>query len=69
MVPPEEGADRFRDKEDEENPLPILPPGSHEITVTEDDIDTLRWEGISVDNNNDPAPESVIQSDDVLPTP
>ena len=27
VVPLEEGVDRFRDKEDEETPLPILPSG------------------------------------------
>ena len=40
-VPPEEGVDRFRDKEEKETPLPILPPGSHGIPVTEADISTL----------------------------
>ena len=41
VVPPEEGVDRFRDKENEEIPLPILPSGSSVITVTEADISTL----------------------------
>ena len=35
----------------------------------EADISTLRREGIAVDNDNDPASENVMHSDDVLPTP
>ena len=35
----------------------------------EADIVTLRREGIEDDNNNDPSPDNVMQSDDVLPTP
>ena len=69
MVPPEVGVDTFRDKEDEENPLPIFPSGSHGITVTEADMSTLRREGIAFDDNNDPAPENVMQYDDVFSTP
>ena len=69
MVPPEEGIDRFRDKEYKETPLPILPSGSRGITVTEAGITTLRCEGIAVDDNNKPRPENVIQYDDVFPTP
>ena len=69
MVPPEEGVDRFRDKENEGTPLPILPSGSRGITVTESDISTLHHEGISVNDDNNPAPENVMQYDGVLPTP
>ena len=69
VVPPEEGVDRSRDKENKETPLPILPSGSRGITVAEADITTLCREGISVDNDNDPAPDTVIQFDNVLPTP
>ena len=69
MVPPAEGVDRFRDKEDEETSLPILPSGSRGITVTETDIATLLRERLSVDDDNVPDPENVIQSNDVLPTP
>ena len=39
-VPPENIVDRFRDKEDEETPLPILPSVGRGFTVTEDDIST-----------------------------
>ena len=61
--------DRFRDKEDEETPLPILPSGSRGITVMEADITTLRLEVISVHDDNDPGPEKFMQSGDVFPTP
>ena len=69
VVPPEEGVDRFRDKEGEETPLPILPSGSRGITMTESDIATLRGEGIAVGDNNNPAPDNVMYYYDVLPTP
>ena len=69
MVPPEEGVDRFRDKKDEETPLPIILSGSREITMTEADISTLHSEGISVNDDKDLAPENIIQYDDVLPNP
>ena len=69
MVPPEEGVDRFRDKEDEETPLPSLPSVSRGITVTEADIAIICSEGIAVNDNNKPAPENFMQSDDVFPTP
>ena len=69
MVLPEGGIDRFIDKKDEETPLPILPSGILGITVTEDDISMLYCEGISVDDDKDPAPDNVMQSDDVLPNP
>ena len=69
VVPPEEGVKRFRNKEDKETPLPILPSGSRGITVMEADIATLRREGIAVDDDNNPAPDNVMQFDDVFPTP
>ena len=69
MVPPEEGVYRFRYKEDEETPLPILPSGSRGITVMEGDISTLRCEGMVVDDDKKPAPGIFMQSDDILPTP
>ena len=69
VVPPEEGVDRFRDKEDEDAPLPILPSGSCGITMTEADIATICLEGISVDEDKNPALYNIMQSDDVLPTP
>ena len=69
MVPTEEGVDRFRYKEDEETPLPTLPPGSRGITAAEADISTLRCQVISVNGDNNPAPENFIQSDYALPTP
>jgi len=69
VVPPEEGVDRFRDKEEEETLLPILPPGSRGITVTEADITILYREGVAFDDNNDPAPDNFMQSDGVLPNP
>ena len=69
VVPPKEGLDRFRDKEEEETPLPNLPSGSRGITVTEADITTLHREGIEVDDKNEPAPGNVMHSDDFLTTP
>ena len=36
--------------------------------MTEADIDTIRREGISVDDDKDNAPENSMQSDDLLPT-
>ena len=36
--------------------------------MTESDIATLCHEGIAVDEKNDPSPENVKQSDDILPT-
>ena len=69
MVPPDEGVDRFRDKEDEDTPLLILPSGSCGITVMEADIFTLCHEGIEIDDDTDPDPDKSMQSDDVLPTP
>ena len=60
---------RFKYKEDEENPLPIPPSGSRWITVMETGITTLCREGISVDDDNNPTPDNVMQSYDVLPTP
>ena len=68
VVPQEEGVDRFKDKEDEDTPLSILPSGSCGITVTEADIAMIRYEGISVTGDNYPAPDNIIQYDDVLPT-
>ena len=52
---PEEGADQFRYKEDEETPLYVLLSGSRGVTVTEYNIDTLYSEGIVVDDDNDNA--------------
>ena len=49
--------------------LPCHPPfRTHGITVIESKISTLRSEEIAVDDNNDPAPENLMQSDDVFPT-
>ena len=42
VVPLEEGIDRFRYKEYEETPMPILHSGSHGITVAEAGITMLR---------------------------
>ena len=69
VVPHEEGVDRFRDKEEEETPLNIIPSGSNEITVKEYCIVTLRCEGTAVDEYNDPTPENAMHYDYVLPTP
>ena len=59
----------FRYKEDEETPLPILPSGISGIPVTEADIATIRLDGISVNDKDDPVTENSMQYDDVLPTP
>ena len=40
--------------------MPIIPSGSHGITMTEADLSTLGREGIEFDDNNEPAPENVI---------
>ena len=69
MIALEEGVERFRDKEYGETPLPILSSDSCGITVMESDIYTLRCEGIAADDDNNPAPENFMQSDDILPTP
>ena len=69
LLPPEEGVDKFREKEDKETPLTTLPSGSRGITVAEAEIATLRCEGIEVDDVNEPAPENFMQSDDVLTNP
>ena len=69
MVPTEELVCTFRDEEDEEHALPILPSGSCGITVAESDITTLRHKGIAVDDNNSHAPDNFMQSYDVLPLP
>ena len=69
VVPPDEGVDRFRDKEDEDTPLPILPSSISGITVTEDDIDTHRREGVAIYYDNEPAPYNSLQYDYVLPIP
>ena len=69
VVPPEEGVEMFRYKEDEETPLPILLSYSRGITVTKADITTLCCDGIEFDDKNYPAPENAMHSDDVLPTP
>ena len=68
-VPLEDGVDRFREKEDEETPLPILNSGSRIVTFTKDDIVALRLEDIMVEDDNDPDPEKVFHSGDVLPAP
>ena len=61
--------DRFRDKEDEDTTLSILLSGSLGISVMEADIATLCHERISVYEKNNPAPDNVMQSDYVFPTP
>ena len=52
----EDGIDRFRDEEDEETLLPILPSRSRGVTVAKDNISTLCHEGIVVNSGNEPAP-------------
>ena len=69
MVTPEEEVDKYRYKEDGKNKLPVLPSGSCGITVEEDEIATLRCDGITVNDNNEPSYENFIRSDDVLPIP
>ena len=69
VFPPEEGVDRFSDKEDEYTPLSILHSGSCRITVAEADISMLHHEVISGTGKNDPAPDNVIQYDYFFPTP
>ena len=48
VVPPEKRVYIFRDKEDEETPLPILTSGIHGIAVMEDEIAMLHFEGTEV---------------------
>ena len=68
-MPPEDGVEGLRGKEDEETPLHILPSGSRGVTATKNDINTLRFEVIMVNNDNEPAPDNVYNSEDVLPAP
>ena len=67
VLPPEEGVDRFRDKEYQYTPLPILSSGSRGITVTEAEISTIFCEGIVVNYKNNPSPDNSMQSNYVLP--
>ena len=55
-VPPEDRVDRFRDKYDEDTPLPILLYDSRSVTFTKDYISTLPCEGILVGDDKYPAP-------------
>ena len=48
--------DRFRDKEDKDTPLPILPYVSGVVTVTKFNISTLHHEFIVVDYDSYPRP-------------
>ena len=68
-MPPEDGVDRCIDKDNEETPLPILTYGSHDVTVTEYNIDTLCREGSVAENDNYPDPENGLHSEDILPSP
>ena len=68
-MPQEDEVYQFRDNEDEENLLIFPPSGSHGVTVTKENISTLRREGIVVDSGNYPAPENVFHSKDVLSDP
>ena len=68
-MPLEDEVERFREKEDEETTLPILPYGSRGVTVTKYDNTTLCCEGIVVEEDNYTAPENVLHSEDVLPAP
>ena len=68
-MPPEEGVDRFRYKEDEETPLHILLSGSCDVTVSKDNIATICSEGVLIDGENEPTPENILDSKDVLNAP
>ena len=68
MVPTEEGLYRFRYKEDKDTALPIITSVSFGITVTEADIAIILQEGTAVNDNTDPDPDNIMQSDDVFPT-
>ena len=68
MVPQEEGVDRFRDREDEDTPLPIFPLGRRGITLAKADISNICCDGIAVDDKNDPTPDNFMHFDDFLPT-
>ena len=68
-MPPEEGVDRFRYKEDEETPLHILLSGSRDFTVSKDNIATICSEGVLIDGDNEPTPENILDSKDVLNAP
>ena len=52
----EDGVDRFRYKEDEDTPPHILTSGSRGVSVSKDNIATIRCKGIVVDDYNYPAP-------------
>ena len=53
----QDGVDHFIDKEDEYTPLPILTSISCGLIVTEDNITTIRREGIVVNYDNHPDQE------------
>ena len=69
LLPLEEGLYRFIYKEDEDTLLSILPSVIHGISVMEAVISTLCREGVAFDYDNNPTPENVMQSGDVLPPP
>ena len=58
-----------KDNKDEENPLPVLNYVRRGVDVTKDNIATLLHEVIMVLNDNEPAPENVLNYEDVLPYP
>ena len=58
-----------KDKKDEENPLPVLTYVRRGVAVTKGNIATLLHEVIMVLNDNEPAPENVLNYEDVLPYP
>ena len=68
-MPPEDGIDRFRDEEDEDTPMHILPSYSHGVTLTKENIYTLQRECTVVGDYNDNAPDNVSNSKDVLTAP
>ena len=68
-MPTEDGVDRFRDKEDKNTPLHILPSSSSRVTFIRYDIAKICCDCIVVEDNNDPAPDNVLKYEDVLPAP
>ena len=68
-VPPYDEVDWYKDKEDKDNPLTVLPSGSRGVTFTKYDISTLFCKGIVVEDENNPDLENVLSSEEVLPAP
>ena len=62
------GTRRYKDYDDEDTHMPILPSGSDTATATKADIDTLYYNIISIEDKNETSTQNVFRSKDVLPS-